>query len=119
MKRSATLNLPSISLYSFENFLNVYRDNDSNYNFYNLLRSINVFPSNNEEAEMQYTIAYSDTWASISYKNYNTLDLWWLVCAYNNIIDPTKIPAPGTTLKILKSQYVGQVIAALIKQINS
>jgi hypothetical protein len=118
MNRSNVSNLPSISLYSFENLLNVYTDTDTDYNFYNLLRAINVVPTNNDLAEDQYITTFTDTWVSISYKHYNTMDLWWLVCAYNQISDATKRPEPGTVLKLLKSQYVGVVLSELKKQIN-
>jgi hypothetical protein len=118
MNRNDILNLPQISLYSFENLLKVYNDENSGYNFYNLLRSINVVPTNNDLAEDQYITVFTDTWVSISYKHYNTMDLWWLVCVYNQISDATKRPEPGTVLKLLKSQYVGVVLSELKKQIN-
>jgi len=118
MNRSEIINLPKISLYSFENLLNVYTDMDTNYNFYNLLRAINVVPTNSSLAEDQYITTFTDTWVSISYKHYNTMDLWWLVCAYNQISNAAKKPEPGTILKLLKSEYVGVVLAELKKQIS-
>ena len=118
MNRTDISNLPKISLYSFENLLNVYTDEKTGYNFYNLLRNINVVPTNNDIAEDQFITSFTDTWVSISYKHYNTMDLWWLVCAYNQITDATKKPEPGTILKLLKSQYVGTVLAELKNQIN-
>jgi hypothetical protein len=118
MNRKDVPTLPKISLYSFENFLNVYTDSNTDYNFYNLQRAINVVPTNNESAEDDYVVSYSDTWGSISYKQYNTLDLWWLICNYNQIENPTKMPVPGTVLKLLKSKYVGTVLSELQKQIS-
>lgn len=118
MNRQDVPSLPKISLYSFENFLNVYKDEETNYNFYNLQRSINVMPANNVSVEDEYVVTYSDTWASISYKQYNTLDLWWLVCKYNQINNPTEMPTPGTVLKLLKRDFVGTVLSELKKQIT-
>lgn len=118
MKRQDTPGLPKISLYSFENFLNVYEDSSTGKNFYNLLRSINVFPSGNDAVEDEYVVMPSDTWVYISYKYYNTMDLWWLVCCYNQIINPTSMPVNGTVLKLLKSKYVGTVLNELQKQIS-
>ena len=107
-------NLPTLtSLYRYENFFNVYQDTDGNY-FYNLLRGINIFPANNSSVEDTYITKYNDTWYLISYNHYNTMDLWWLVCEYNQIKDPTKTPKVGTTLKLLKSQYVWPIL----QQIN-
>jgi hypothetical protein len=47
------------------------------------------------------------------------MDLWWLVCEYNQIKDPTKMPEVGTTLKLLKSEYVSPVLKQLKLQVNS
>jgi len=118
MNRNDITDLPSISLYSFENFLNVYKDSDTGYNFYNLLRSINLVPSNSDVVEDEYITTFNDTWVSIAYKQYNAMDLWWLVCVYNQIVDATKRPIPGTTLKLLKKEYVGVILSELNKQIN-
>jgi nucleoid-associated protein YgaU len=86
--------------------------------FYNLLANINLVPANNSNAEDSYTIKHTDTWASISFNYYNTMDLWWLVCAYNQVKNPTTIPAPGTVIKLLKATYVSTVIDQLNTQIS-
>lgn len=117
MKQSDFKDLPSLSYYRYENFFNVYTD-ENNFRFYNLLKSINLFPSNNSEAEEIYHTTFNDTWALISYKYYNTMDLWWLVCAYNQIKNPVIMPQPGTELKLLKGNYVSSIISELNKQIN-
>jgi hypothetical protein len=117
MKQNEYTDLPKLSMYRFENFFNVYSDvND--FKFYNILKNISLFPSDNSSVEIPYIVKYNDTWGLISYKNYNTIDLWWLVCSYNQIQNPVKMPTPGTQIKILKSDYVGAVILELNKQIN-
>jgi hypothetical protein len=109
--------LPKLSLYRYENFFNIYEDPDKT-KFYNILRSINVFAANDSSAEDEYYVIPNDTWVYISYKHYGTMDLWWLVCEYNQIKDATKIPEPGTILKLLKKELVWTVISELKKQIN-
>lgn len=106
------------SLYRYENFFNVYKDNSTGSYFYNLLRGINIFPAQDSSIEQSYTTTFNDTWYLISYKYYNTMDLWWLVCEYNQIKDPTKMPEVGTTLKLLKADYVWPVLSQLNLQIN-
>ena len=101
----------AISLYRFENFFKVYQDSDTGNLFYNLLKNVSVFPANDDSVEDTYTVKHEDTWAYISYKQYNTMDLWWLVCEYNGITNPTQFPEIGTTLKLLKSGYVYSVIS--------
>jgi len=118
MKQSEFTDLPQLSLYRYENFFNVYTDTDKK-RFYNLLRSINIFPANDSSIEDIYSVKTNDTWVYISYKYYGTIYLWWLVCEYNRISNPTKQPEAGTTIKLLKSNYVWAIISNLNKQINN
>jgi hypothetical protein len=119
MKQNSFPDLPKItSLYRYENFFNIYNDPDGT-KFYNILRSIKVFPALDSSIEDEYIVEASDTWYLISYKYYNTMDLWWLVCEYNQIKDPTKMPSFGTTIKLLKGEYVWPVIQQLNMQINA
>jgi hypothetical protein len=116
MKQNSFTDLPNLSLYRYENFFNIYDNNG--YKFYNLLKNISIIPANNTSVEEVYNIAYNDTWHLISYKYYNTMDLWWLVCAYNQIINPVKMPEQGTQIKLLKASYVSTIISELNKQIS-
>lgn len=111
--------LPKLSVYRYENFFNIYTDDKSDMRFYNLLRNINVFSANNTVLEDEYLIQYDDSWTYISYKAYNTTELWWLICAYNQIQNPIKMPQAGTKIKILKSEYVNLVLTELNKQLKT
>ena len=110
--------LPKLSFYRYENFFNIYKDNDGT-KFYNLLRSINIFPAGDSSAEDKYVVNEGDTWYYISYKYYKTIELWWLVCEYNQIKDATVLPTPGSVIKLLKSDYVWVVINELGRQISN
>jgi hypothetical protein len=46
------------------------------------------------------------------------MNLWWLVCEYNQIKDPTKMPTPGSKLKLLRPEFVNSVISELNRQIK-
>jgi hypothetical protein len=118
MKQADFTELPNLSLYRYENFFNIYQDKDQT-KFYNLLRSINIFPAQDSSVEDIYYVEPNDTWINISYKYYNTVYLWWLVCEYNRITNPLEMPELGTKLKLLKSQYVWPIITELNKQINN
>ncbi len=115
MKQNSFKDLPKIPSYRYENFFNIYSDKDG-FNFYNILKSVNVFPSKNSEAEDLYNTTFNDTWHLISYKYYNTMDLWWLVCAYNQIKNPVVMPPVGTQIRLLKSAFVSKIIRALNNQ---
>ena len=118
MKQSDFPDLPKLSLYRYENFFNIYSADDGT-RFYNFLRSINIFPANDSSLEDQYNVESNDTWLLISYKYYGTIFLWWLVCDYNRINDPTKMPEAGTKLKLLKKDFVWSVINNLTTQVNN
>jgi len=118
MKQNDITDLTSLSLYRYENFFNVYQDNVNNEWFYNILKSVNVFPANNATVEDTYTIKPQDTWYGISYNYYNTAELWWLVCTYNQIMDASRMPETGSSIKLLKSSYVGYILQELNKQLN-
>ena len=118
MKQTDFPDLPKLSLYRYENFLNIYNDTDGT-RFYNLLRSINIFPANDSSLEDEYVVNLNDTWVYIAYRYYGTIHLWWLVCEYNRITNPVKQPEAGTKLKLLKSTYVWAIISNLTKQINN
>jgi hypothetical protein len=118
MKQTDFSDLPQLSHYRYENFFNVYIDPINNEKFYNVMRSINVFPANNQNIEDEYIIKPHDTWYNISYNYYNTADLWWLICTYNQVLDASKLPESGTKIKLLKSQYVGYILQELNQQVN-
>lgn len=117
MKQTDIKTLPILSFYRYENFFNIHTDSDG-FNFYNLLSNISVIPAKNTQVEEDYVVRFNDTWVSISFNYYNTMDLWWLVCAYNQILNPVEKPKQGTVLKLLKPEYVSAVITQLNSQLS-
>ena len=118
MTTDPVTNPAKLSSYRFENFFKVYEDTDYKWLFYNILKNISIFPANDPSVEDDYVIQGHDTWVYISYKYYNTMDLWWLVCEYNGITNPTEFPETGSTIKLLKSNYVYSVLSELNKQLS-
>ena len=101
-----------------ENFLNIYQNTNGQY-FYNLIKPINVIKADNVSIEHTHVFSSQDSWTNISYKYYQTIDLWWFICTYNQIQNPLKPIEPGTEIKILKSEYVGSILEELNKQISN
>jgi nucleoid-associated protein YgaU len=83
-----------------------------------LLRTVNIFPANDSSVEEEYVVENGDTWVYISHKFYNTMDLWWLVCEYNQIKNPTQLPEAGKKIKILKSDFVWTIITEINRQLK-
>jgi len=49
----------------------------------------------------------------ISYKNYDTPNLWWVILYVNNIFDPTKPLVSGQKINILKIDLVKEILTQI------
>ena len=115
MKQNRFTDLPRLTNENYENIFDIFTDKDDRY-FYNLLQTI-AFPQNLPDGYFDlYNIVYGDTWPFISYKVYNTPNVWWIILLANNINNPITSLVPGTTIKIPKIQLVKIVLAELLTQ---
>lgn len=101
-----------ISKENLENFFNIYENIDGLY-FFNMLKTVYIPEDLDPDVYIIYTIKPQDTWYLISYINYSTIKLWWLVCCTNNIINPLTLPVEGVNIKIIKPEYVSNIISKL------
>jgi hypothetical protein len=114
MKQNQISQLLKLDVESYENIFNVYQDDNGMY-YYNLLQTIS-FPSNLPLSLFtSYVVKYGDSWPFISYKNFNTPNLWWLILLANNIQNPLEPLVNGTVLKIPKTEVVKEVLAQIGK----
>lgn len=115
MKQNSISDLPKLTNENYENIFDVFVDKDDRY-FYNLLQTI-AFPQNLPDGYFDaYSIVYGDTWPFISYKAYNTPNVWWIILLANNIKNPITTLVPGTIIKIPKMQLVKIILAELLTQ---
>jgi hypothetical protein len=110
-KNNQITDLRKLNSYYFENYLNVYQDND--YYFYNLADSINIEQITNPEYFYLYRVIGTKAWTHISYDVYNTINLWWLICLINGIDNPVQLPENGKLIKVLKNDYLKTVLTEL------
>ncbi len=110
-------NNKNTSYFKYENFFKLYQDDDG-FLFYNILKNINILPANETSIEDEYVIIPKDTWINIAYKYYDDMNLWWLICEYNQIKEPLKLLEPGTKIKLLKPEFVTPVLTELNRQIQ-
>jgi len=117
MKQNQIDELSRLNNVNLENIFNVYSD-DNNLYYYNLLQTVEI-PTDLPKGYYQtYTVKPEDTWPYISYKTYNTPNLWWLIVSVNGIINPTaKLPS-GTVIKILKQGAVKSILEQITIQVN-
>jgi hypothetical protein len=85
---------------------------DNNEYFLNIFRTyiINENVQNSILYYLTYEVSDTDWLDSISQQYYDTPYLWWVVALMNNINNPFEELLPGTNLKILKQEYLYQLL---------
>lgn len=85
---------------------------DGSEYFLNLFRCyiINNQVQNNILYYLSHEVSDSDWLDTISNTYYGTPTLWWIVALVNSMENPFEDLEPGTNLKILKSDYIYQVL---------
>ena len=90
---------------------NILQDEDGN-KLQNVWRSYSL-----NEAVTDQTVFYDtyqmesmEWWENISYQFYNTPTLWWVLCIMNNVQNPFEELEPGQETKILRGNYLYQLI---------
>lgn len=115
MKQNDINDLALLETSRFENIFDIYQSDTGEY-YYNLLNTINYNTKNMPvDTYFLYNVIQGDSYNLISYKVYKTINLWWLVCAVNDIQDPTKLPSPGTSLRILNTNLVINILTEINK----
>jgi len=104
--------LEPISDYHYENIFNMFKTDDGFYG-YNILKTIN-FPEDIQPTMFEFVkIDRKLSWTYLSYLEYGTIKLWWLICLANHIQNPVQFPTEGMRVKIIKKQYVAQILQQL------
>ena len=116
IKQNNIYGLNKLDDHKYENIFNVYIDD--NYYFYNIMNTISFENLDNEEYYYYYKVDRSLPWTIISYENYKTIHLWWLICICNNVYNSTSFPEVGTILKIIKPDYVSDVLDQISQKVN-
>jgi len=110
-------NLLNVSENCYENIFRMYTTNDNQY-FYNLLNNVCLPVDISPSYFYVVKISRKTAWTVISYNEYKTMNLWWLICIVNNIQNPIDYPVPGTQLKIIYPQYVKTILDEINSKIN-
>lgn len=115
-KQNNIVGLEKLDDYRYENIFNVYVENT--HYFYNIMNTLTFENLDNEEYYYFYKVDRYIPWTLISYENYKTIHLWWLICICNNIDNSTKFPEVGTILKVIKPDYIPDVLDHITKVVN-
>jgi hypothetical protein len=104
------VNLPKLDLELYERIFKVYNTtgNDKTFQFYNILKKIEM-PTNIDSNIVDfYTVQSSIPATTISYRIYQDIRLWWLIYLLNKDVIGSNIFVipPGTQLKYIKPQFL-------------
>jgi hypothetical protein len=110
--------LPPLNEYQYESFFKTYLTEENQY-FYNL-QSFTVYFLDELDPLTYYEINVGKSlpWTAISYNEYRTIDLWWLIALVNKIYNPLEFPEAGSKLKIIYPEYVRAVITRIRNEIQ-
>lgn len=112
-----TSNIPELSNlneYRYENLFKVY--NIDGYNVYNIISGLNFDKDIDKDYYYEWEVNRPIPWTIISYIHYETIELWWLICIFNEIQNPVKYPETGSVLKIFKPEYVRRIVDQIKEQ---
>jgi hypothetical protein len=87
-------------------------DTANNEYFLNIFRAyiVNFDVQNNVLFYLTHEVSDSDWFDSIAHKYYGISYLWWIIPLMNGMNNPFEDLNPGTNLKILKPDYLYQLL---------
>jgi len=97
--------LPKLSPGRYENIFKLYKT-DYNQYYYNILNTIQLPDDINPAIFYNITVSEKMPWTMISFNEYQTMDLWWLICLTNKIDNPLKLADIGKNLKIIRQEFL-------------
>jgi hypothetical protein len=85
---------------------NVFEDEDSNY-FMNIFKTLDINEETlNNPATTQQIGVKEPWWEMITYSYYKEVDLWWLACLSNNVLNPFEEIMEGASLTMISKTYI-------------
>jgi len=109
--------LSNLREYRYENLFKVH--NIDGYYVYNIINSLKFDKDIDRDYYYEWVVDRPLAWTIISYIHYDTIDLWWLICIFNEIINPVQFVETGTRLKIFKPEYVRRIIDQIQEKIEN
>lgn len=110
--QSQITDLPSLPEVRYENIFRMYTTKQNQF-YYNLIKALYIDGNIDTTKIFYMPVKEFLPWSTISYNAYGTIELWWLIALINNVDNPIKSPTIGTVLKVVRPEYLPQVIAEL------
>jgi len=95
---------------SFLRMFNILDDDGTK--FLNIFRSYSINDSVKNDIVFYdtYEIDNKDFWENIADKVHDNINLWWVVCLINNVINPFEELEDGQNIKILRNYYISYLM---------
>ena len=116
LRQSKIPALPTISKDRYENIFNVYKTSkgESSYFFYNINKKVNIDLNNVDPNVFKYIkISQRIPWTTVSYREYSTMHLWWLILAVNGKRNPIIAPQLGEVIRLIKAPFINSILDQL------
>ena len=114
------LELPSLDKSRYENIFRVYNvsDTPNNFFYYNITRAVKIDAQKlDPNYYYEVNIDRDMPWTTLSYRVYGSIYLWWLIRIINPDSNLFSVKC-GTKLKIIKQEYVEQVLTSVSSQLK-
>ena len=112
--------LEDLNDFSYENIFSVYLEStntgsESNptHFAYNILKAVKMPPDIDPDSFVYVEVVGKIAWTQLSFLEYGTIRLWWLICITNGILNPVKLPEPGSVIKVIKPTHVKTIISMI------
>ncbi len=109
--------LKNLELSRYENIFKIFNTGEKNFFYYNINKKISLPNSLDERLLINITLPQGLPLTTLSYNAYGTIDLWWLILIINNITNPIKDLPIGKKIKLIKPQYIEQVLQTIESQL--
>jgi len=102
--------------FNYENIFKMYKVND--FYAFNILKTINL-PQDLAPKHFDWVIIDRKmSWTNLSFLEYGTIKLWWLICLANNIQNPVQFPTQGTRIKVINKRVVPQILRQITSELS-
>ena len=113
--RRYTPDLSNVGYYDKEEMFKIISDELDGSRYYDLTDDIIIDVDTIDPSRYTlHTVSIGETPYSLSYKYYNTTQLWWVILVFNGIEDPFEIArSSGMVLKIPDDSLMSDIVNAL------
>ena len=93
---------------SYLRMFNIMVDHNRITKFLNIFKSYEFNSDITEDVAFfdSYEVGHDEWFDNISQKYYGTPNFWWVIAAFNNILNPFESLSPGDNIKILYPSYL-------------